>query len=218
LEDELQWPDAENGQELAAVFPGMFHGCIGMADVKEYQVVKYLDPVKERRSWSGKKKINSYKLLSVMDHSGHYIFACLCLGKNDHEVFTASPLYLQEGECFSVDEFVAADGAFEGDGRLRCSFKNPGNDEVKKLWNLAFHEVRTGVENSYQRTGAWFPLIGNNKCKLPYSDQVSPALYSTVHFFSLSNTDKFLIPTLNTPYRSTKCPCKAPESRVGPDW
>jgi len=30
----------------------------------------------------------------------------------------------------------------------------------------------TGVENSYQRTAAWFPLIGNNKHKLPYSDKV----------------------------------------------
>jgi hypothetical protein len=80
-------------QEFTAVFPGMFHGCAGVADVKECQVVKYLDPVKERRSWSGKKKINSYKLLSVTDHLGQYIFACICLGKNDHEVFT-SPLYL----------------------------------------------------------------------------------------------------------------------------
>ncbi len=93
----------------------------------------------------GRKKINSYKLLSVMDHSGRYNFARLCLGKNDREVFTASPLYLQEDEFFSVDEFVASNGAFEGDGCLRCSFKNPGNDEVKKLWNLAFHDVRTGV-------------------------------------------------------------------------
>jgi hypothetical protein len=79
-----------------------------VADVKEYQVMKYLDPVKERRSWSGKKKINSYKLMSVMDHSGRYIFACLCLGKNDHEVLTASPLYLQEGEFFLDDEFIAS--------------------------------------------------------------------------------------------------------------
>jgi hypothetical protein len=113
-----------------------------------------------------------------MDHSGRYIFARLCLGKNDREVFTGSPLYLQEGEFFSEDEFVAADGAFEGDGRLRCSYKNPGNDDVKKLWNLAFQEVRTGVENSYQRTGAWFPLIGNNKRKLPYSDKV---LFLAIH-------------------------------------
>jgi hypothetical protein len=156
----------------------MFHGCIGVADVKEYQVVKYLHPVKERRSWSGKKKINSYKLFSVMDHSGCYIFARLCLGKNDHEVFTASPLYLQEGEFFLVDEFVASDGAFEGDGHLCCSFKNPGNNEVKKLWNLAFCEVQTCVENSFQRTGAWFPLIGNNKHHLPYSDQV---LFLAIH-------------------------------------
>jgi hypothetical protein len=46
------------------------------------------------------------------------------------------------------------------------------------LWNLAFREVRTGVENSYQRTGAWFPLVGNHKCKLPYSDQV---LFLSIH-------------------------------------
>jgi hypothetical protein len=72
LEDELQWLDAEKRQQLATVFPGMFSGCIGMADVKEYQVMKYLDTLKERRSWSGKKNINSYKLLSVMVHSGHY--------------------------------------------------------------------------------------------------------------------------------------------------
>ncbi len=71
-----------------------------------------------------------------MDHSGHYILSRLCLGKNDREVITASPLYLQEDEFFSIDEFVAANGVFEGDGRLRCSFKNPGNNEVKScgIW------------------------------------------------------------------------------------
>jgi hypothetical protein len=40
---------------------------------------------------------------------------------------------LSEGDYFLDDEFVAADGAFEGDGCLQCSYKNPGNDEVKKL-------------------------------------------------------------------------------------
>jgi hypothetical protein len=35
LEDELQWPDAEKRQELGAVFPVMFNGCIGWSDVKE---------------------------------------------------------------------------------------------------------------------------------------------------------------------------------------
>jgi hypothetical protein len=33
----------------------MLNGCIGVAEMKEYQVVKYLDPVKERRSWGEKK-------------------------------------------------------------------------------------------------------------------------------------------------------------------
>ncbi len=36
---------------------------------------------------------------------------------------TVSPLYLSEGDYFLDDEFVAADGAFEGDGRLKCSYK-----------------------------------------------------------------------------------------------
>jgi hypothetical protein len=39
-----------------------------------------------------------------------YIFARVCLGKNDQEVSYSSPLYLQEGNFFSDDEFVAADG------------------------------------------------------------------------------------------------------------
>jgi hypothetical protein len=59
------------------------------------------------------------------------------------------------------DEFVAADGTFEGDGRLCYSYMNPGNDEVKSC--STWHEVRTGVENSYSRVAS---LLGNNKKKL----------------------------------------------------
>jgi hypothetical protein len=36
LEAKLQWLDAEKRQQLATAFPGMFSGCIGVADVKEY--------------------------------------------------------------------------------------------------------------------------------------------------------------------------------------
>jgi len=69
----------------------------------------------ERRTFSGKKKTNSYKMLSVMmDRSGRYIYLHRTLGKNDREVLTSSPLYLQEGDFFSDGEFLAADGAFEG--------------------------------------------------------------------------------------------------------
>jgi len=56
LDDELKWPNEQRRQELANVYPGIFNGCIGVGDVKEYQVVKYKDPVKERHSWCGKKK------------------------------------------------------------------------------------------------------------------------------------------------------------------
>jgi hypothetical protein len=78
-----------------------------------------------------------------------------------------SPLYLSEGIYFSGNEFVATDGAFEGDGRFMCSYKNPGNDPNKIHFNNAFHEVRIEKEVSYQRVGDWFPLLGNNKRKLP---------------------------------------------------
>jgi len=77
LKDELQWPDAENRQQLAAVFPGMFSGCIGVADVKEYQVVKNLDPA-IRKEEVGVERRN--KLLSVMDLWLSY-FCMLMFGK-----------------------------------------------------------------------------------------------------------------------------------------
>jgi hypothetical protein len=42
---------------LANVFPGIFRGCIGVGDEKEYRIEKSKDGIKEKRSWSGKKKI-----------------------------------------------------------------------------------------------------------------------------------------------------------------
>jgi len=178
LDGHLQWPDVDRRQELSRVFPGILRGCIGIGDVKEFQIEKPKDPIKERQSWSGKKKLNSYKMLSVMDHTGRFIYVRICLGKNDREVLTSSPLYLLEGDYFSDNEWVSSDGAFDGDGRFLCSYKNPGNDPVKVRYNLAFREVRQGVENSYQRIGIWFPLLGNNKKKLPYSETV---LFLAVH-------------------------------------
>ena len=80
-------------------------------------------------------------MLNVMDHTGRYIFFCICLGKNDREVFTGSPLYLQEVQYFSDDQWVSCDGAFEGDGQKLCSYRNPGNDETRICYNLAFREV-----------------------------------------------------------------------------
>ena len=39
LEDELQSPGVDRRAELTNVYPGNFHGCIGVGDVKEFQVV-----------------------------------------------------------------------------------------------------------------------------------------------------------------------------------
>jgi hypothetical protein len=68
-------------------------------------LVKFQDPFKERHSFS-RKRINSYKFFSVMDHSIQFIFARLRLGGYDREVYTSNPLYQQEGNYFSDDEFV----------------------------------------------------------------------------------------------------------------
>jgi hypothetical protein len=70
LDEHLTWPDENCRRELAVVYTGILRGCIGVGDVKEYEIEKPKDSVKEKRSWSGKKKINSYKMLSVMDHTG----------------------------------------------------------------------------------------------------------------------------------------------------
>ncbi len=94
---------------------------------------------------------------------------------------------------------MASDGAFEGDGHFKCSCKNPVNHDVKKLFNLAFCELRTGIENSYQRTGAWFPLLGNNKHKLPYSE---PVLFLAIH--ATIRLHNFIMNTENLSYSATE--------------
>jgi hypothetical protein len=172
LDDQLSWPNEERRRELADQYPGIFKGCIGIGDVKEIAIDKPKDLVKERRSFNGKKKINSFHLFTVMDHSGRFIFARVSLGGNDRECYMGSPLYLQEGKYFSDGQFVAADGGFEGEGRFCCSYKNPGNDVHKRVFNLAWREVRMGVENSYCRLCQWFPLLGNNKKRLNYSENI----------------------------------------------
>jgi len=53
-----------------------------------------------------------------MDHSGHYIYLCITLRKNDREVLTSSLLYLQVGNFFSYGKFLAVDSVFEGDSQL----------------------------------------------------------------------------------------------------
>jgi hypothetical protein len=96
---------------VANVFLGIFKGCVRIADAKEYQVVKY---------------------------KGRFTFYQVSFGSNDREVYTSSPLYLEEGQYFSADQFVATDGAIEGNGRFLCSYKKPCHDPDKIAFNNAF--------------------------------------------------------------------------------
>ncbi len=79
--EHLTWPDDNCMHELATVYSGILRGCVGVGGVKEYETEKPKDSVKEKKSWSGKKKIDCYKMLSVMGHTGRFIFLSICLGK-----------------------------------------------------------------------------------------------------------------------------------------
>ena len=145
---------------------------IGIGDIKEHECVKYKDINKERRSYSAKAKCNSWKNLSLMDYTGRFIFVHVLMASNDREALTNSPIYLEAGEYFSPGEWASTDGGFEGDGPIRYSFKNIGGSPERQSYNLAYKEVRMGIENAFGRVGMWFPLLGNNKKRLNYSDNV----------------------------------------------
>jgi hypothetical protein len=49
-------------------YPGIFQGCLGVGDVKEFEVVKFDDTVKERCSFNEKMPILIF--FSVIDPSG----------------------------------------------------------------------------------------------------------------------------------------------------
>jgi hypothetical protein len=78
---------------------------------------------------------------------------------------------LFEDDDFLVNKWISSDSAFDGDGRFMCSYKNPGNNPVKICYNLAFQEVRQGIEKSYLRLGIWFPILRSNK---KTSSKISP--------------------------------------------
>jgi hypothetical protein len=61
--------------------------------------------------------------------------------------------------------------------------------------------VRQGVENSYGRVGLCFPLLGNNKKKLPYSEQVLfLAICATARLYN------WIMDSKNLSYSATESP------------
>lgn len=79
---------------------------------------------------------------------------------------------MEPGKYFSFGERVAADGAFQGDGPQLVSFSNVGGAEDRALYNVAFKEVRMGIENAFGRVQMWFPLLGINLSYWKYDDEL----------------------------------------------
>ena len=111
--------------------------------------------------------------LAVMDRYGLFTYvraANIDGARNDRDTYTSTSIYLQRGEYFTLGEMLAADGGFEGDGNLLISFKVL-NTAAKRLYNLAFTEVRKGIENAFGRVQMWFPILGNKRKYWSYDEE-----------------------------------------------
>lgn len=78
---------------------------------------------------------------------------------------------MNSGEFFSENEKLAADGGFQGDGPLLISYSKV-DDRDKALYNVAFKEVRVGIENAFGRVQMWFPILGRAKQYWPYDEEM----------------------------------------------
>jgi hypothetical protein len=58
-----------------------------------------------------------------------------------------------------------------------------------------------GVENSYGRVGMWFPLLGNNRKKLPYGEKV---LFLAIH--AAARLHNQIMDSENLSYSATESP------------
>lgn len=164
LIDEVKWPTEEERAEHYSTYNGIFVGCVGVFDVTEWITCKWADQVLENETYSGKAKSNTMKTLAVINKHGHFIWVDpLAKGKrNDRDQWTSCDLYLNAGTYFGANEWLACDGGFRGDGPQMMSYddlREPG----REIYNLAFREVRVGVENAFGRVQMWFPIFGAQK-------------------------------------------------------
>lgn len=65
LEAEIEWPSVEERRALGDTFEGIFKNCIGIVDCWERPINKFKDTVKERDTYSGKKKNNTKKVFEI---------------------------------------------------------------------------------------------------------------------------------------------------------
>lgn len=166
LDTMIRWPDAVERHRLANERDGVFHNTIGYVDVQEHQIQRSKDPQIEYETFSGKKKVNTRKTLSVIDRNGYFRYVAHGWGgrTNDRDCYRGSELYLESGKYFSADEHLASDGTFRGDGDLLCSYDDPGAAGYGgDLFDAVFKEGRMQIENAFNRQGSWFARLGVNR-------------------------------------------------------
>jgi hypothetical protein len=142
-------------------YTGVLENVVGIMDCTEWYIRKSKNLEHEHNTFSGKAGTNTKKTLAVIDRFGVFRFVSLLMDgrQNDREQYTASDLYVSAGRYFSFGEKLASDGGFRGDGNLVISYDNLDTVE-KEIFNLAFKEVRVGVENAFGRVQMWFPILG----------------------------------------------------------
>jgi hypothetical protein len=171
LENQIEWPDAATRVNWASEHTGVFHGNIGIGDIKETEIEKPKNLALERATWSGKMQCNTLKTLSVISRDGKIIFMITGIpgGRNDRDIWTSCELYLERDRFFSIGEWIAFDGAFRGDGPNIVSYNDIRGDPDRELFNSIFTEVRKYIENSYGRVAMWFPILGNAMKRWTYN-------------------------------------------------
>ena len=162
LHDQIIWPNANERQEHYASYTGIFDHCVGIFDVTEWTIRRSKIASIENITYSGKAKENTMKTLAVINKFGYFIWVDpLVFGRrNDRDQYTSTDLYMNCGKYFNRGEKLASDGGFKGDGNLIISYDNLDSED-KKTFNLAFKEVRVGVENAFGRVQMWFPIFGH---------------------------------------------------------
>ena len=162
LANEIRWPTEEERKMHHSLYDGIFVGCVGILDVTEWAICKPKNSKLENETFSGKPGTNTMKTLAVIDKDGLFIWVDpLVKGRvNDRTQFTNCDLYLNAGRYFSEGEWMASDGGFQGNGPAVYSFNDLRGDRSRQVYNLAFTEVRKGIENAFGRVQMWFPILG----------------------------------------------------------
>ena len=162
LKDEIKWPTEQERAEHHSSYNAIFNKMVGIFDVTEWTTCKWKNQELENATFSGKKSKNTMKTLAVINKHGYFIYCDpLVKGRrNDRDQWTMCDLYLNAGKYFSDGEWLACDGGFRGDGPQIYSFDDTLGLPDRQLYNLAFREIRVGVENAFGRVQMWFPIFG----------------------------------------------------------